>query len=259
VTLKQKLRGGTLIGTFAAIPHPVATEVLARTNLDLLCIDWEHAQLDRERMQEMVRAADVHRMAVMVRVPTHGAEYIAAALDAGASGVLVPRIGDIAQAEAAVAAGRFPPEGTRGVGPGRASGYGSEIGSYLAGANERTLVALQIETAEGARNAAGIAAVPGVDLIFIGPADLAASLGATAPSDRERLTAAIESIIVSARAAGIATGIFASAAQEVAHWAARGVRVFMIGNDTLALASAVNAHAAVLREAALRAPSPPGA
>lgn len=124
------------IGTFCAIPHPVAVEVIATAGFDFLCIDWEHSQIGRERIEDLVRAADVHGTPAMVRVPGHAPEWIAAALDAGAAGVLVPRISTAAQAKAAVSATRYPPLGERGVGPGRASGYGYRIPDYLASANE---------------------------------------------------------------------------------------------------------------------------
>ena len=106
-----------LIGTFAAIPHPVAVEVTAQSGLDFLCIDWEHAQIARDTIENLVRAADVHRVPAMVRVPGHAPEAIAAALDSGARGVLVPRVSTAAQAEPAVKAARYPPLGERGVGP----------------------------------------------------------------------------------------------------------------------------------------------
>ena len=136
---RQKcLAKAKLIGTFAAIPHPVAVEVTARSGLDFLCIDWEHAQIARDTIENMVRASDVHHVPAMVRVPGHGQEAIAAALDSGAQGVLVPRVSTAAQALAAVKAARYPPLGERGVGPGRAAGYGYRIFEYLAGRERRS-------------------------------------------------------------------------------------------------------------------------
>jgi 4-hydroxy-2-oxoheptanedioate aldolase len=168
---RQKCIGkSNLVGSFAAIPHPVAVEVMASSGLDFLCIDWEHAQISRDTIETMVRAADVHRVPAMVRVPGHSPEAIQAALDSGAQGVLIPRVSTPGQAAAAVKASRYPPLGERGVGPGRAAGYGYRIPEYLAGANERIVVAIQVETSEGLANIEAIAAVDGVDLIFVGPA-----------------------------------------------------------------------------------------
>ena len=177
-----------LIGTFAAIPHPVAVEVTARSGLDFLCIDWEHAQIARDTIENMVRASDVHHVPAMVRVPGHGQEAIAAALDSGAQGVLVPRVSTAAQALAAVKASRYPPSGERGVGPGRAAGYGYRIFEYLAEANEKVVIAVQVETAEGLANVDAIAATEGVDVVFVGPGDLSVSIDAMGPAGAKKLT-----------------------------------------------------------------------
>ena len=108
-------------------------------------------------------------------------EAIAAALDSGARGVLVPRVSTAAQAAAAVKAARYPPLGERGVGPGRAAGYGYRIPEYLAGANAEIVVAVQVETAEGLANVEAIAATEGVDVVFVGPGDLSVSIDAIGP------------------------------------------------------------------------------
>ncbi|TIV34153.1 MAG: 4-hydroxy-2-oxovalerate aldolase, partial [Mesorhizobium sp.] len=184
-----------LVGSFAAIPHPVAVEVMASSGLDFLCIDWEHAQISRETIEAMVRAADVHRVPAMVRVPGHAPEAIQAALDSGAQGVLVPRVSTAEQAAMAVKASRYPPLGERGVGPGRAAGYGYRIPEYLAVANGRIVVAVQVETAEGLASIEAIAAVDGIDLIFVGAGDLSVSIDAVGPAGTDKLNAAIKSII----------------------------------------------------------------
>ncbi len=183
-----------VVGTFSAIPHPVAIEVTAAAGLDFLCIDWEHSQIGRERIEDLVRAADVHKVPAMVRVPGHTPEWIASVLDAGAAGVLVPRVSTAAQAKAAVMATRYPPVGERGVGPGRASAYGYRIPDYLKAANESLVLAIQVETAEGLANIDEIVKVEGVDVIFIGPGDLSVSINAMGPAGADKLNAAIEKI-----------------------------------------------------------------
>ena len=115
---KRCMGRARLIGTFAAIPHPVAVEVTAQSGLDFVCIDWEHAQIPRDAIENLVRAADVHRVPAIVRVPGHGPEAIAAALDSGALGVLVPRVSTAAQAALAVKAARYPPGASAVSGPG---------------------------------------------------------------------------------------------------------------------------------------------
>ncbi|MBZ9966082.1 HpcH/HpaI aldolase family protein [Mesorhizobium sp. BR1-1-2] len=225
----------SLVGSFAAIPHPVAVEVMAQSGFDFLCIDWEHAQISRDMIEAMVRAADIHRVPAIVRVPGHAPEAIAAALDSGAQGVLIPRVSTSAQAQAAVKASRYPPTGERGVGPGRAAGYGYRISEYLAEANDSIVVAVQVETSEGLANIEAIAAVEGVDVIFVGPGDLSVSIDAIGPEGADRLTQAIRRIIGATVAHGRTSGIFCAKPQDVAQWAALGASFFILASDTMFL------------------------
>jgi 4-hydroxy-2-oxoheptanedioate aldolase len=246
---RQKCIGKTsLVGSFAAIPHPVAVEVMALSGLDFLCIDWEHAQISRDMIEAMVRAADIHRVPAMVRVPGHAPEAIQAALDSGAQGVLVPRISTAAQAEAAVKASRYPPKGERGVGPGRAAGYGYRIPEYLAGANDRIVVAVQVETSEGLANIDAIAAVDGVDVIFVGPGDLSVSIDAIGPKGADKLNAAIATIIDATIAHNKAAGIFCASPQAISRWAAIGASFFVLASDTMFLGAGAAANCAAARD-----------
>jgi 4-hydroxy-2-oxoheptanedioate aldolase len=238
-----------LIGTFAAIPHPVAVEVTAQSGVDFICIDWEHAQIARDAIENLVRAADVHRVPAIVRVPGHGPEAIAAALDSGAGGVLVPRVSTAAQAALAVKAARYPPDGERGVGPGRAAGYGYRIPEYLAGANAAVVVAVQVETAEGLANAEAIAATDGVDVVFVGPGDLSVSIDAMGSAGAGKLVQAIETIIGAALAHGKTAGIFCASPEDVGKWAAKGVSFFILASDTMFLGAGVAAASAAARDA----------
>lgn len=245
---RQKCIGKTsLVGTFAAIPHPVAVEVMAQSGLDFLCIDWEHAQISRGMIESMVRAADVHRVPSMVRVPGHMPEAIQAALDSGAQGVLVPRVSTAAQAESAVKASLYPPKGERGVGPGRAAGYGYRIPEYLASANDRIVVAVQVETSEGLANIEAIAAVDGVDVIFVGPGDLSVSIDALGPQGADKLNAAIGAIVGMTIAHGKAAGIFCASAQPVGQWAAIGASFFILASDTMFLGAGTTANCTAAR------------
>ncbi|RWM05543.1 MAG: 4-hydroxy-2-oxovalerate aldolase [Mesorhizobium sp.] len=240
-----------LIGSFAAIPHAVAIEVMAQSGLDFLCIDWEHAQISRDIVEGMVRAADVHLVPAMVRVPGHAPEAIQAALDSGAQGVLVPRVSSASQAMMAVKASRYPPTGERGVGPGRAAGYGYRIPEYLAAANDRTVVAVQVETAEGLANIEAIAAVDGVDVIFVGPGDLSVSIDAIGPKGADKLTEAIRTIIGVTVAHGRTAGIFCAKPHDTGPWAAIGASFFVLASDTMFLgAGATAAKAAATAELA---------
>ncbi|AYG67121.1 MULTISPECIES: aldolase/citrate lyase family protein [unclassified Rhizobium] len=243
--IEQKL----LVGTFAAIPHPVAIEVTAASGVDFLCIDWEHSQISRERIEDLIRAADVHRVPAMVRVPGHAAEDIATVLDAGAAGVLVPRVSTAEQARAAIKATRYPPLGARGVGPGRAAAYGYRIPDYLAKANAELVLAIQVETADGLANIAEIAAVDGVDLIFIGPGDLSVSIDAMGPAGKDRLDAAIRTIAETALSAGRAVGIFRPSPDDVGAWCEAGINFFLLASDTMFLGASLAAGIDAARKA----------
>lgn len=236
-----------VVGTFAAIPHPVAIEVVAAAGIDFLCIDAEHAQIGRETIENLIRAADVHSVPAMVRVPGHAAESIASVLDAGAAGVLVPRVSTAAQAKAAVAATRYPPIGERGVGPGRAAGYGYRIPDYLRTANESLVLAIQIETAEGLDNVEEIASVEGIDVIFIGPGDLSVSIDAMGPAGAEKLEAAIHRIASASRQKGKPVGIFRPSSDDVGKWSKAGISFYIIASDTMFLGASLAAGAAAAR------------
>src|SRR5262249_18593348 len=142
--------------------------------LDFVCVEAEHSPLGRESIHALLGAA---RRPALVRVADNAGVPIVSALDDGAEGVIVPRVDSAEEAQAAVDAARFPPLGKRGVGPGRASGYGRTLPEYFAAANEQVIVGVQIESAAAVADVTRIAAVQGVDLLFLGPGDLAVSLG----------------------------------------------------------------------------------
>lgn len=201
-------RGVALRGTFVSLPEPAVVEILATTGLDFLCLEGEHSAIRGATLVNMLRAADLFRLPALVRVPEAMPWLIAEALDAGAAGVLVPRVSTAEQALTAVRAARFPPEGSRGAGPGRAAAFGYGMAESLDRARVETVVAVQIETLEAVDNLDAILAVPGIDLVFIGPGDLATSLAAAGSPGPEALSAAIESIIARARERGQRAGLF---------------------------------------------------
>lgn len=236
MSLKQRVAAGTrTVGMFSGIPHPVAVEIAARQGLGFLCIDAEHAMIGRGEVEGLIRACEVGGTPAMVRVPSSDAHWIGTVLDAGAEAVLVPRVTGAAEAAAIVAAAHFAPHGKRGFGPGRASRYGYGMPEYLAAAHDRTLVGIQIETAEALAEVDAIAATPGVDLLFVGPADLGLSIGAIGPNHQDRLAEAVERIAAAGRAAGKALGIFVMDAAGIARWAPLGYSLFIVGSDAMYL------------------------
>ncbi|WP_150462846.1 HpcH/HpaI aldolase family protein [Nesterenkonia ebinurensis] len=232
---QRLLNGESLVGTFCAIPHPAATEMVASAGFDFLCLDSEHAAIDRETAENMLRAASVWSIPALVRVAGNTPELIGAALDGGAAGVLVPRVNTAEEARAAVDASRYPPHGSRGAGPGRASSYGGGLSGYLGSANDDIVVAVQIESVEAVQHVAEIAAVEGLDMLFIGPGDLSVSLGATGGTehDTKSLQDAISSVVEIAKQLSQNIGLFRLSTDDVAHWADLGVSLFIVSSESM--------------------------
>ncbi len=176
-------------------------------------------------------------MAVLIRVAENRPALIQQALDAGAAGVLVPQVNSYDAAVAAVRAARFAPEGNRGVNAFvRAAGYSTRgAGPYLQTANRETVCALQMESGEACRDAAKIAAIPGVDVLFAGPWDLSQSFGVPGQLDHPEVVQAIEVMIRACAGQGIAAGIYAGSPEAAKHWAARGVQLITCQVDTVIL------------------------
>jgi 4-hydroxy-2-oxoheptanedioate aldolase len=230
--LRERLRRGqTDIGTFVHSADPIAVEALAPLGFDLFCVDAEHGHVSIEALQSLVRAADLHGVDMLVRVRECSAAEVGSSLDAGAAGVLIPRISGVAEATLAARLARFPPEGARGFGPGRAARYGLEMESYLELARRTTLVAVQIETDAGLAELDEILELEGVDVVFIGPNDLALSLGLRHPGAATVLDQTIASIVARVGARRRIAGIFVSCSDEAVRWLAEGVQLVLFGSD----------------------------
>lgn len=194
--MKQRLREGEqLLGALVRLPAEELVEMVGVAGFDYVLIDCEHGPADLIPLRQHIAAARAHGMEVLVRVGRNEPALIQRVLDHGASGVVVPHVDDAGQAAAAVHAARYPPVGDRGFATyGRAGRYGSTAAADHLAADEReTLVIAMIESESGCRNAADIAATPGIDGIMVGPADLAVSIGAAGPAD-PAVTAAAEQV-----------------------------------------------------------------
>ena len=239
---KQRLREGHLaIGQWISFPSPAIAELVASFGMDWLVIDAEHGPAEWETVEEIVRAMKGTEVTPVVRVPANDAVFIKKALDRGGHGVVVPLVNTAAHAAAAVAAAKFPPDGIRGVAGTRASRYGLDLPDYVAHWNEEVLVICQLETVEAVRNAEAIAAVPGVDVLFIGPNDLSASLGAFRQFDNPEYRRAVDRILAAARAHHKGAGIMASSADDALVQIDLGFRFVSVGSDTRMLAAATAA------------------
>ena len=248
--------GGGAVNGWLSIGSSFTAEIMAEQGYDSLTIDLQHGALDFADALGMFQAMRASGVAPLARVPWHDPGAIMKALDAGAYGVICPMVSTAAEAERFVACLRYPPEGARSFGPTRvgiAAGPG-----YFAGANAEVVGLAMIETAEAMANLEAICATPGLDGVYIGPADL--TLGVTAGRlgpgfDREEpeMVAAIDRILGVAKGAGLRVGIHCGGPDYAAAALGRGFDLVTVSNDVRLLAAAAGASVARTREIAGRA------
>ena len=238
----------TLFGTFIELPTPASIEIAAHAGWDFVVIDCEHAPIATNMLPEYLRAAEASGVAAIVRVAMNNAEWLQAALDSGAAGVQIPQIASVEQARAAVEMARFHPIGKRGFnGFVRAARYSAEpLAEYVARSNKDTALILQLESADAVTNADLIAAIPGVDAIFVGPYDLSQSMGIPGEVNHPAVLAAGQRVMATAASNGLAGAVFVNTVQAARTWAANGARWISFSTDTFLLSEAQrNARAAV--------------
>ncbi|MCA1336164.1 HpcH/HpaI aldolase family protein [Pseudooceanicola marinus] len=238
MTLRDRLTApdARLRGIFQDLPSPAVTEVLCLAGVDFLCADSEHSSFRGEVLSNVLRAAGCHDTPVLVRVADAVPHLIAEALDAGAAGVMVPRVSDAETARACVAAARFPPQGVRGAGPGRGAGYGYRMAEVIEA--PAPLIGVQVETLGALDTLEEILAIEGLDYLMIGPADLGLALRAGRPD--LSLDAAIVQVRDACAAARMPLGIFAAdraAGDAALDWA----QFVLQGTDAMLLAAATEA------------------
>jgi 2-keto-3-deoxy-L-rhamnonate aldolase RhmA len=208
--LKEKMKSGApVIGTFVEIGHPDITEWLSRLDFDWILLDAEHGPLGFETMQTMMQAMKGTNCVPIVRPQWNDPVVIKRVLDIGAYGVLIPWVNTREEAEAAVRACKYPPQGLRGYGPRRAAMLDPD---YYLTANDELLISVQIETQTALDNLDDILSVDGIDACYIGPYDLSCSLGFGIPPkwDEPRYLAAFDRVLSSAKRHKKAAGMFAT-------------------------------------------------
>ena len=175
---REKLKTGeATLGTFMGLGSPNLAELLSQVGLDFLVIETEHNGLDSAEVEHMLMAIKGTETIPIVRVPSHDYVFIQRALDMGAMGILVPMLKTAAEVESIVAATRYPPRGTRGWGPMRASQYTIDNDDYIKRADDNILVAGLLETKEAVENLEEITSVPAFDALYLGMWDLCFSMG----------------------------------------------------------------------------------
>lgn len=219
------------LGGWLTIGNSFSAEVMASLELDWLCIDMQHGMIDYEAALPMLQAVSSTRVTPIVRVPWCEPAMIMKMLDAGAYGIIVPLVNDRAQAEAAVAACRYPPQGMRSYGPTRAALYAGA--DYFAHANDEMLCIVQIETVEALANLDGILSVPGVDAAYIGPQDLTISMGMAPELDGEaaEYVKARRQVVEGCRRHGVVAGVHSNA-RTAQKRIGEGFRMVLAATDT---------------------------
>ncbi|SJZ54649.1 2-dehydro-3-deoxyglucarate aldolase [Consotaella salsifontis] len=230
-----------LIGCWSALGSPIATEVLGLAGFDWLLLDAEHAPNDVLTLIPQLMALKDSSSAPVVRPPWNEPVIIKRLLDAGFYNLLIPFVQSVEEAKAAVAATRYPPQGIRGVSVAQRNNRYGTVADYQAVINDNIAVAVQIENGAGVEAAAEIAAIDGVDCLFVGPSDLAASLGHLGHATHEDVQAAIKSVFEAAAAAGKASGILAPVEAEARRYLDMGANMVAVGSDLGAFKAATSA------------------
>ncbi|QPL04418.1 MULTISPECIES: HpcH/HpaI aldolase family protein [Actinomyces] len=234
------------VGMWVCSGSTTAAEICAGSGVDWLLIDGEHAPLSLASIQEQLRAVAAYPVTPVVRVPANDRVLIKQYLDLGAQNLLVPMVDTPEQAAEAVRAARYPPAGVRGVGSALARGARwNRVEDYLGRANnEHVSLTVQIESATAVANAEVIAATDGVDAVFIGPSDLAASMGLIGQQTHPEVVAAVGRAIEAARRAGTKVGINAFDPAVAHGYLDQGVDFILVGADVALLARQSEALAA---------------
>lgn len=245
--LKQKLRAGnTCIGSWLLTTSADMAEIMAFAGLDFVLIDHEHGQGAIDDAVSQLRAIKGTDCAGILRVPSNDRIYIKRALDAGVAGIMVPNIDTAEQARAVVEACRYAPHGGRGAFGGmRAMRYGLNL-NYYSNVEDETLIIVQVENRNAIDNIPAIAAVPGIDMIFIGPRDLSATLGKLNQFGDPEVRAEIERAEQLILKSGKLMGSTAASGKIAREMSLVGHRFIISGSDATLLGSAA---AALLGEA----------
>ena len=240
--LKAKLKNnGLVIGTMISeIRNPNLAWMLVQSGFDYFIIDNEHGAYSPETVSNMIAAARGAGIAVIVRIPEIRRGAIMKPLDSGAAGLLVPMVDTAEQAEEIIAYAKYPPMGNRGVALSRGhSAYGRpNAADYLDQANQATFIAVQAESPRAIENVASIAATPGVDCIFVGPADLSVGLGIPGQVTHPKEIAAIDKVIDVCRQHDLIPGIHMSNVATLKGWIDKGMRFVSYSSDVDLLARA---------------------
>lgn len=229
---RNRLASQLLAGTFLNLGSAASVEIAANVGFDWLLIDLEHGNGALADLRTMLLACRGATAAPVVRIPSVDADTVKFVMDSGAAGIMFPFVNSVADAQRAVQCMKYPPRGTRGVaGIIRATDYGRRWSDYFQQANDNSLVVAQIETAAAVEAAEEIAAVEGVDVLFVGPLDLSVCLGCAGDFTQTHFKQALERVIAACKRHGKSPGIL-SRPQLVAQHKQMGFRFLALGSDS---------------------------
>lgn len=232
--VKEKLKKGECaFGVFANGISPEMMEIMALAGFDFICIDSEHASSDPQTNRLLLMAAEARGADVFIRVPNKISSSILQNLDVGAKGLLVPQVNSRKEAEQVVYDGKYFPEGMRGVATPRASDYGMSmpIKDYMKWANENLLITVQCENVKCLDELDEIAAVDGVDVIFIGPFDLSQSMGIPGQVYDEKIEHVMELVLAATKKHGKYAGIYTGSIEMAKKYRDMGFQYIIVGSD----------------------------
>ena len=239
--------GGAALNGWLAIPNSFSAETMAHQGWDSLTIDMQHGVVDYQAALGMLTAISTTAVVPVVRVPWLDPGIIMKMLDAGAYGVICPMVNTREDAEKLVAATRYPPLGSRSFGPIRALLYAGA--DYPTQANASVIAFAMIETRQALDNLDQILSVPGLDAVYIGPADLSLALGCTPKFDQDEplVLEAIEHILTRAKAHGVVAGIHNATPEYALKMIAKGFQFVTVGSDARLMAAGAQQAVSKLR------------
>lgn len=200
ISLKSKLRNRQLtLGSWITLGHTSIAEIMAKAGFDWLTVDMEHSAITLSQAQQLVQVIELSGCVPLVRVGANDANLIKRVMDAGAHGVIVPMINTKEDAEQAVGAVKYPPQGFRGVGLARAQSYGTKFEEYRTWNETESVVVVQVEHIKAVENLEAILSVEGVDAFIVGPYDISTSLGVPGQFDHPKMTSVLSKVLDTAK------------------------------------------------------------
>ncbi|SBR46915.1 HpcH/HpaI aldolase family protein [Halomonas sp. HL-93] len=231
--LKRALcEGREVYGVMASIPSAASIELIGEAGFDFVVIDTEHVLINPETIEHMIRTAESYALTPLVRVADAHPKTLLRLLDGGAQGIVLPNVEDADTLAQAVAACKYAPEGQRSLNAGRPGGFGkSSLADYVVQANREVMLIAMLESRRGVANIHEICAVPGLDMVLEGAADLSQSLGVTWQPEHAEVINALETVQRVACDQGIPYCAFLRQPKAQERWRAKGVGAFMLGDE----------------------------